>query len=76
MTFEEIRNRYNAAPFRPFDLILASGKAVHVGHPEFMALSPDEDVVVVFESDGHLTIDVPLVIAIKEHRNGARKRKR
>jgi hypothetical protein len=41
-----------------------------------MALSPDEDVVVVFEDDGHLTIDVPLVTAVKEFRNGARKRKR
>ena len=49
---------------------------MRVNHPEFMALSPDEDTVVVYESDGHLTIDVPLVIAVKELKNGARPRKR
>jgi hypothetical protein len=76
VTFEEIRKLYHAAPLRPFELVLTNGRHVRVKHPEFMALSPGEDVVVVFEDDGHLTIDVPLVIAGKEFRNGARKRKR
>lgn len=76
MTFEEIRKLYHAAPFRPFEIILTSGRHVRVDHPEFMALSPDEDVVVVFENDGHLTIDVPMVVALKELRNGATARKR
>ncbi len=76
MTFEEIRKLYHAAPFRPFEIILTGGRRVRVDHPEIMALSPDEDVIVVFEEDGHLTIDVPLVVALKEFRNGARKRKR
>ncbi len=76
MTFEEVRKLYHAAPFRPFEIVLANGRKVRVDHPEFMALSPDEDVIVVFEADGHLTIDVPLIIGLKEFRNGARKRKR
>jgi hypothetical protein len=76
VTFDEIRNFYEAAPFRPFDIILTSGRQVRVDHPEFMALSPNEDVIVVFERDGHLTIDVPLIVAVKEFRNGARPRKR
>ena len=76
MTFEEISKLYHAAPFRPFEIILTSGRHVRVDHPKFMALSPDEDVVVVFESDGHLTIDVPMVVALKEFRNGATTRKR
>lgn len=80
MTFEEIRKPYYAAPFRPFEIILTNGRHVRVDHSEFMALSPDEDVVVVFEPDGHLTIDVPLIIGVKELRNGngsrPRKRKR
>ena len=39
---------------------------------------PDEDVVLVFEEDGHLTIDVRLITGLKEFRNGsgASKRKR
>ena len=76
MTFEEIRKLYYAAPFRPFEIVLTNGRHVRVAHSEFMALSPDEDVVVVFEADGHLTIDVPLIIGLKELRNGARPRKR
>lgn len=76
MTFEEIRKLYHAAPFRAFDIVLSTGRSIRVDHPEFMALSPDEDVVVVFESDGHMTIDVPLIIALKEYRNGARSHKR
>jgi hypothetical protein len=76
MTFEEIKKLYFAAPFRPFEIVLTNGRHVPVEHPEFMALSPDEDTVVVYESDGHLTIDVPLVVAVKELRNGSRRRKR
>ena len=76
MTFEEVRKPYHAAPFRPFDIVLTGGRHVRVDHPEFMALSPDEDVVVVFEPDGHLTIDVPLIVALKESRNGSAGRKR
>ena len=76
MTFQEIKKLYYAAPFRPFEFVLTNGRKVRVDHPEFMALSPDEDVIVVFEPDGHLTIDVPLIIGVKEFRNGARPRKR
>jgi hypothetical protein len=76
MTFEEIKKFYYAAPFRPFEIVLTNGRQVRVDHPEFMALSPYEDTVVVYEPDGHLTIDVPLVIAVRELKNGARPRKR
>ena len=76
VTFDEIKKLYLAVPFRPFEIVLTSGRQVRVNHPEFMALSPDEDTVVVYESGGHLTIDVPLVIAVKELKNGARPRKR
>ena len=76
MTFEEIKKLYYVAPFRPFEIVLTNGRHVRVDHREFVALSPDEDVVVVFEADGHLTIDVPLIIGLKELRNGARQRKR
>lgn len=76
VTFDEIKKLYYAAPFRPFEIILTNGRQVRVDHPEFMALSPDEDVVVVFEPDGHLTIDVPLIIGLKELRNGAPSRRR
>jgi hypothetical protein len=76
MQINEIRKLYQAAPFRPFDIVLTNGRSLRVDHPEFMALSPTGRTIVVFESDGHLTIDVPLIIAAKKFENGARPRKR
>jgi hypothetical protein len=73
---DEIRELYNAAPFKPFELGLTNGRTVSVKHPEFMALSPSGRTIVVFERDGHLTIDVPLIIATKTYENGAASRKR
>jgi hypothetical protein len=77
---DEIRKLYNAAPFKPFEIVLTNGQHVPVEHPEFMALSPTGRTIVVFEPDGHLTIDVPLIIATKAFENGSgrarRKRKR
>jgi hypothetical protein len=76
MRIEEIRKRYFAAPFRPFDIVLTSGGSVAVKHPEFMAVSPKGRSVTVYEDDGALIIDVPLIVALKERTNGAGKRKR
>jgi virulence-associated protein VagC len=76
MRFDEVRKRYFAAPFRPFDIVLTNGRSVPVRHPEFMALSPDGRSVTVYEEDGALIIDVPLIVAWKERANSARKRKR
>jgi hypothetical protein len=73
---DEIRERYEAAPFVPFEIVLTNGRTVHVAHPEFVAFSPKGRSVVVYEADGALIIDVPLIIALKERRNGARVRKR
>jgi hypothetical protein len=73
---DEIRELYNAARFKPFELILTNGRSVAVKHPDFMALSPTGRTVVVFEQDSHLTIDVPLIIATKSYENGSRSRKR
>ena len=76
MRIEESRKRYFAAPFRPFDIIMTNGGSVAVEHPEFMALSPKGRSVTVYEDDGALIIDVPVIVALKERSNGARKRKR
>jgi hypothetical protein len=76
MKLGELRGRYEAAPFVPFDIVLTNGRAIHVAHPEFMAFSPTGRSIVVYEDDGALILDVPLIIALKERRNGTRARKR
>ena len=76
MKIEEIRKLYHAAPFKPFEIVLPNGRHVPVEHPEVMALSPTGRTIVVFESDGHLTIDVPLIVATKAFENGTGRRGR
>lgn len=76
MRIGELRERYDAAPFVPFDIVLTNRRAIHVAHPDFMAFSPTGRSIVVYEDNGALILDVPLIIALKERRNGARARKR
>lgn len=76
MHIDEVRKWYFAAPFKPFDIVLTKGRKVPVEHSEFMALSRKGRSVTVYEDDGALIIDVPLIVALKERANGARKRKR
>jgi membrane protease subunit (stomatin/prohibitin family) len=76
MNVKDIRELYSAAPFHPFEMVMTNGATVRVAHPEFMALSPTGRTVVVFEQDGHLAIDVPLIIATKTFENGSKPRKR
>jgi len=76
MRIEEIRKRYFAAPFRPFDILLTNGRSVAAKHREFMALSPKGRSITVYEDDGASIIDVPLIVDLKERANGAGKRKR
>jgi hypothetical protein len=73
---DEIRKLHQAAPFKPFEIILTNRRHIRVDHPEFMALSATGRTVVVFEPDGHLAIDVPLIVAAKTFENGASTRKR
>jgi hypothetical protein len=77
MTSKELRELYSAAPFQPFEIILPNGK-VHVGHPEFMMFSPDyRTVYAADERTGETKrIDVKMIVALNELKNGARPRKR
>ncbi len=39
------------APFRPFDLMLESGRTVHVRHPDFLLFNGPKTVCVVAEGE-------------------------
>ena len=77
MKAKEIRELYSAAPFCPFEIVLPNGAKVHVGHPEFMMFSTDYSTVYAAdESDGVTKrIDVKMIVALHELKNGARPRK-
>jgi hypothetical protein len=78
MTSKELRELYSAAPFQPFEIILPNGAKVHVGHPEFMMFSTDyRTVYAADERTGETKrIDVKMIVALNELKNGARPRKR
>jgi hypothetical protein len=78
VSVKEIRELYSAAPFHPFELVLTNGTAIRVGHPEFMMFSGDyRTVYAVDERDGSTKrIDVKMIIALNELKNGSRPRKR
>jgi hypothetical protein len=69
---------YEAVPFRPFRVHMASGKSADVPHPEFMHLSPNgRRLVVEADGDAFEIIDVSLVTSIEAlPQNGSRRRRR
>ena len=77
VTAQDIRDLYAAAPFQPFEIVLPNGSTVRVDHPEFMSFSPDYRTVHVYEFNGSgKRIDVKMIVALNELKNGARPRKR
>ncbi len=78
MSVKEIRELYSAAPFRPFEIMLTNGAKVFVGHPEFMMFSPDYRTAYAADvrNGGTKRIDVKMIVALNELKNGARPRKR
>jgi hypothetical protein len=63
MNVVAIRQALRQEPFLPFQLRLADGRAFHVNHPEFVAVSPSNNRVVAFTGhDDSMAILEPLLI--------------
>ncbi|MGO9600879.1 MAG: hypothetical protein ACLP7Q_23100 [Isosphaeraceae bacterium] len=66
MRAESLHEVIHAAPFRPFDLMLADGTRVHVPHPEYIAYPSGSRTAVVMGQDESVRIlDVALVLGIE-----------
>jgi hypothetical protein len=77
MDVREIREVYSAASFQPFEIVLTNRSRLRVDYPEFMSFSHDYRTVSVHERKGVLTrVDVKLIVASDDAKNGARTRKR
>ncbi len=78
MNVEQIRDLYSAAPFKPFEMVLTNGATVYVGHPEFMMFSTDYRTIHASDmrNGGTTRVDVKMIIALNELKNGSRPRKR
>lgn len=79
MTIEQIRNLYNAQPFRPFVIHLADGRSVPVNHREFVMTVPSGRTIFVAQPDDTVNIiDLLLVtdLELKPTTNGSGRRRR
>ena len=79
MNIEDIRSHFEARPFRPTTIRIADGRSVRVDHPEFIAVSTEDETFVVHESGGRWRIIdtdavTELSIGTKSPRNGKRRR--
>jgi hypothetical protein len=66
MEVSAIREAMHRQPFRPFSLRLADGRELFVPHPDFVALSPRQ-VVVIHHQDESTAILEPLLIVSVEY---------
>jgi hypothetical protein len=76
MTIEQLRNAYNAQPFRPFVIHLADSREVPVVSRELILTVPSGRTFVVCQPDDTLNIIDMLLITDLEFRpttNGKRK---
>ena len=62
MRTQEIRALLHARPFVPFAIHLADGRQMEVKHPDFVALAPTGDTIVVFQEDNSFNV-VDLALA-------------
>ena len=79
MTIEQLRNVYNAQPFRPFVIHLADGREVPVHHREFIMTVPSGRTVLVCQPDDTVNIiDLLLVtdLEMKPTTQGSLRRRR
>lgn len=70
MTTKELERAHKTAPFRPFLLRMAGGRAIRVDHPEMMSYAPGGRTTVVFKRNGDFEIIDLLLIESIEVLNG------
>jgi hypothetical protein len=65
VTVDQELRRQNAAPFRPYSLMLAD-RELYVDHPDFVSASKNEELVPGFDMSGGVEIiDLTLVVSLR-----------
>jgi hypothetical protein len=67
---EQVRQLYNATPFRPFVIHLEDGRQIPVKHREFMAFSPSGRTIIVYQADDVFNIIDLLLMTDLKVKNG------
>ena len=78
MRAEDIRKLHDAVPFRPFEIVLADGRAFPVPHPDFLSVSPKGTGVSLWAEDGSIGgyLDNALIAELRMGVNGGKRPKR
>jgi len=66
MTIENLREVYEARPFRPFAIHAADGRVFPVPHAEFLAYDAEGRTIVALRKDGTFSIlDLSLITELE-----------
>lgn len=66
MTSNRLRKMITSQPFRPFHICMSNGQVYEVKHPEFLAVSPRDDIAILIHEDGDYSVlDLLLMSEIK-----------
>lgn len=76
VTIEQVRQLYDASPFRPFTLHLADGRNIPVKHREFMAAAPSGRTIIAYQPDDSFNIIDLLLVTDIEVQNGRSSKSR
>ena len=56
MTIQQLRAAHHAAPFRPYNVHMANGRAFPIPHPDFLSMSPTGRTVIIYQENDDLSI--------------------
>jgi hypothetical protein len=64
---DELRSTVHKAPFEAFTMHLADGHAIHVPHPDFVALTGGgrTAVVTAMQSNAYTVVDISLITRLE-----------
>lgn len=69
MDINAIRATLRQQPFRPFSFRLADGRQLDVRHPDFVAVS-SRQVIVIHPDESHTILEPLLIVSIEAPANG------
>jgi hypothetical protein len=76
MTIEQLRRMLQAQAFEPFDIHMADGRSLPVGHPGLLALSAAGRTIYVGLPDGNFEVaDLLSVTSLKSRSDGSPRRR-
>ena len=72
MNVNELKALLKSSPFRPITICTTRNKTYSISHPEFAALSPAGDTLIIFlPKGGHHVLDVPHIERVEVRKRNA-----